>query len=325
MRVVGRVLLAVVALLIVVALVGPFLVLVPPLEGVMPSEQLADPDSKFIELNGLNVHTEQAGTGGPLIVLLHGFASNTDSWRKVVQPLSKLGTVVAYDRPAFGLTERPLDETLRRWPGPNPYGADAQADQLVGLIQALGFDKAILVGNSAGGTIAMHTALRHPERVQGIVFVDPAIYTGGGLPAWLKPILRTPGLSRLGPLLTRNIASRGDALIKQAWHDPAKITPEDIAIYRKPTQVEGWDRALWEFTLAGRNLKLGERVGDLRTPALVITGDNDRIVPTQQSIRLAGELPDAELVVIPNCGHVPQEECPEPFLNATTNFIAEFR
>ena len=194
----------------------------------MPSEQLADPDSKFIELNGLNVHDKQAGTGGPLIVLLHGFASNTDSWRKVVQPLSTLGTVVAYDRPAFGLTERPLDETLRRWPGPNPYGADAQADQLVALIEALGFDKAILVGNSAGGTIAMHTALRHPERVQGIVFVDPAIYTGGGVPAWLKPILRTPGLSRLGPLLTRNIASRGDALIKQAWHDPAKITPDDI-------------------------------------------------------------------------------------------------
>ena len=77
--------------------------------------------------------------------------------------------------------------------------------------------------------------------------------------------------------------------------------------------------------MAGRNLKLGERVKDLRTPALVITGDDDRIVPTQQSIRLAGELPDAELVVIPNCGHVPQEECPEPFLNATTNFIAQFR
>jgi pimeloyl-ACP methyl ester carboxylesterase len=324
MRAVGRILLGILALLIVVALVGPFLVPVPLLEGVMPPEQLADLDSKFIELNGLNVHYQHAGTDGPLIVLLHGFASNTASWRKVLQPLSELGTVVAYDRPAFGLTERPLGKALREWSGLNPYSADAQVDQLVALIEALGFAKAILVGNSAGGTIAMHTALRHPKRVQGIVFVDPAIYTGGGMPDWLKPLLRTPGLNRLGPLLSRNIVSRGDNLIRLAWHDPDKITPEDIAIYRRPMQVEGWDRALWEFTLASRNLQLGERVKDLRVPALVITGDDDRIVPTQQSIRFAEELPNAGLVVIPKCGHVPQEECPEPFLQAATDFIERF-
>ena len=92
-----------------------------------------------------------------------------------------------------------------------------------------------------------------------------------------------------------------------------------------PDGLSREDRALWEFTLAGRNLKLGERVKDLRLPTLVITGDDDRIVPTQQSIRFAGELSDTRLVVIPNCGHVPQEECPEPFLKAATNFIAQFR
>jgi pimeloyl-ACP methyl ester carboxylesterase len=53
----------------------------------------------------------------------------------------------------------------------------------------------------------------------------------------------------------------------------------------------------------------------------VITGDDDRIVPTEQSVRLAGELPEAELVVIPNCGHVPHEECPEPFLQAVRQFL----
>ncbi len=57
-------------------------------------------------------------------------------------------------------------------------------------------------------------------------------------------------------------------------------------------------------------------------PVLVITGDDDRIVPTEQSLRLAGELPDADLVVLEACGHVPQEECPEPWLEAVTQFLS---
>ena len=80
-----------------------------------------------------------------------------------------------------------------------------------------------------------------------------------------------------------------------------------------------------EFTLAGRDLKLGERVKGVKLPTLVITGDDDRIVPTADSIRLASELPNAELVVIPNCGHLPQEECPGPFLEAATRFISQQR
>jgi pimeloyl-ACP methyl ester carboxylesterase len=54
----------------------------------------------------------------------------------------------------------------------------------------------------------------------------------------------------------------------------------------------------------------------------VITGDDDRIVPTEQSIRLAGEIPGAELAVLPNCGHTPQEECPDAFLTAVDAFLA---
>jgi pimeloyl-ACP methyl ester carboxylesterase len=269
------------------ALIGPFLVPVPRLRGALPPEQLADPESRFVDLNGLKVHYKRAGEGEPLIVLLHGFGANTSSWRRVMTPLAELGTVVAYDRPAFGLTERPLGAALRTWPGPNPYGAEAQADQLAGLVEAMGFEQAILVGNSAGGTVAMLTALRYPERVQGIVFVDAAIYSRGGAPGWLVPLLRTPQMRRLGPLLARNVATQGNGIIERAWHDPSRLTPEDIAAYRKPTQVEDWDRALWEFTLAGRDLTLSERVADVRVPALVITGDDDRIVLTANSIRLA--------------------------------------
>jgi pimeloyl-ACP methyl ester carboxylesterase len=310
-------------ILVVAVLVGPLLAPVPPLEGTRPAEELAGAEGRFVELDGLTVHYKRAGEGEPLIVLLHGFGANASSWNRVMAPLAELGTVVAYDRPAFGLTERPLGDALRNWPGPNPYSAEAQADQLAALIQEMGFERAILVGNSAGGTVAMLTALRHPERVQGIVFVDASIYAGGGPPGWLKPLLSMPQMRRLGSLLARNVGTRGNDMIELAWHDPSRITAEDIAAYRLPTQVEDWDRALWEFTLAGRDLDLAPRVGELDAPALVITGDDDRIVPPENSIRLARELPNADLVMIPECGHVPQEECPAPFLDAVKAFVTE--
>jgi pimeloyl-ACP methyl ester carboxylesterase len=79
--------------------------------------------SHFVDLNGLKVHIVRVGSGAPLIVLLHGFGANTSSWRRFLPPLAELGTVVAYDRPAFGLTDRPLGDALRNWPGLNPYGA----------------------------------------------------------------------------------------------------------------------------------------------------------------------------------------------------------
>ena len=83
---------------------------------------MADPDSRFIELNGLNVHYKQAGSGEPLIVLLHGFSASTFSWREVMQPLAAFGTVVAYDRPGFGLTERPLGDELKTGREPTRTG-----------------------------------------------------------------------------------------------------------------------------------------------------------------------------------------------------------
>jgi pimeloyl-ACP methyl ester carboxylesterase len=182
--------------------------------------------------------------------------------------------------------------------------------------------KGILVGHSAGGTIAMLTALRYPERVRALILVDPAVYAGGGAPGWIKPLLATPQARRIGPLLVRSIQSRGEDIIRTAWHDPGKITPGIIEGYRKPLKARDWDIALWEFTLASQESRLPGRLGELKMPVLVITGDDDRIVPTAQSVRLAGELPDAELVVVPDCGHLPHEECPEDFMRAVREFVA---
>ena len=206
----------------------------------------------------------------------------------------------------------------------NPYSPAAQAAQVVELMDKLGLDKAVLIGNSAGGTIAMLTALEYPQRVQALVLVDAAIYRGGGAPEWIRPFLGTPQLERLGPLAGRFLASSGNRLLTLAWHDPSRVTPDVLAGYRKAIQAENWDRGLWELTKAGENLNLKARLKDVTQPTLVITGDDDRIVPTADSVRLASELPNAELVVLPQCGHVPQEECPEPWLVAVTRFVEQF-
>ena len=316
-----RILLVVVALLIVVALVVPFLIPVPSLEDTVPPEQLADPDSRFVDVGGLQVHYKEVGQGEPALVLLHGFAASTFSWREVMDPLAGDGhRVVAFDRQGFGLTERPMPG---EWQGESPYSPEAQADLTVGLMDALEIERAVLVGNSAGGTTAVLTALTHPERVEKLVLVDPAIYQGGGspLPRWLSPLLRTPQARRLGPLFVRSIQEWGQEFGRSAWHDPSKFTPEIWEGFTRPLRAENWDRALWELTAASHPLGLEDRLDEIGVPVLVITGDDDRIVPTEQSVRLASELPGAELVVIPNCGHVPQEECPEAFLEAVRAFL----
>jgi pimeloyl-ACP methyl ester carboxylesterase len=314
----GRVLLVTTGAAAFAAVIGPLLVPVRPLKGTVPPKQLADVDSRFMDVNGVEVHYKTLGSGEPAFILLHGFAASAFSWREVMVPLAELGTVVAYDRPSSGLTERPLPGD---WTGDSPYSPEAQIAQLIGLMDALGLRQAVLVGNSAGGTVALHTALRYPDRVRALVLVDAAIYAGGGAPSWAVPLLHTPQLEHIGPLIARSLGSQGDRLLDRAWHDASRVTPETKAGYRKALRAENWDRGLWELTKAGRDLKLGERVKDVRVPTLVITGDDDRIVPTKQSLRLARELPGAALVVIPNCGHVPQEECPGAFLKATTDFV----
>lgn len=315
-RKVFRTLLIVLAILLAVGLVGPFLVPVPPLAGLQPARSLADPDSQFIEVNSLEVHVKTVGQGEPVFVLLHGFGASLYSWQPVMEAFGELGQVIAYDRPAFGLTERPM-----AWGGQNPYGPEAQVALVIGLLDHFDVRQAILVGNSAGGTVAMQVVLAHPERVQALILVDPAVYAGGGAPGWVRPLLSTPQLRRLGPLLARQIQERGPELIELAWHDPSKITAETLELYRKPLLVENWDRALWELTLASQASGLAESLEAFTLPVLVITGDDDRIVPTADSVRLAGELPDAELVVIPQAGHVPHEERPEVFMQAINLFI----
>ncbi len=300
-------------------LVGPFLIPVPALKGTFRPRELADDDSEFIEINGLEIHFKRMGQGEPVFLLLHGFAASLYSWHSVMEPLSQLGTVIAFDRPGFGLSEHPLT-----WKGRNPYSSEAQVELVISLLNRFGVEKAILVGNSAGGTVSMQVALMHPERAAALILVDPAVYIGNRVPGWLHYLLDTPQMHHLGPLLSRQLLKHGQDLINLAWHDPSKLPIEMREYYQKPFMVENWDKALWEFTLASRPTGIAERLDEITLLVLVVTGDDDRIVPTVDSLRLADELPNATLEVIAEAGHIPHEEQPQIFMEAIQNFLAKF-
>jgi len=130
-------------------------------------------------------------------------------------------------------------------------------------------------------------------------------------------------MRRLGPVSSRQFLgeANADALLKLAWHDPAKLTAEERADSAKYEQIHNRFRALWEYTIAGETLDLASQVGKIDAPTLVIAGDDDRIIPTPEHARLANEIRNADFVLLAQCGHVPQEEQPEGFLKAVESFL----
>lgn len=313
------------ALLIAVPVIGPFLVPIPPLQGVTDAAALAGPESLFVEVGGLALHVEtwppgmtpeaaaqSVGEGRVGAVMLHGFGSQTRTWRHLGEALAgndgPLPLALAFDRPAFGLTERPSASSWGR--DPNPYGPEAQVAYTLGLMDAYGLEQAVLVGHSAGGSLALQVALAAPERVAALVLISPAVYEGGGAPAWTRPLLSAPQLNRIGPLLMRQLAGQpGDDFLRSAYFDPDALDPLDEAAYRRALQVEDWDRALWELVKASREADLEAFLPRVAQPTLVLTGSDDIIVPAAQSQRLARELPAASYHGIDACGHVAHEEC----------------
>lgn len=310
--------------LVILLLVGivPLWIPLPSQKGLVSPRELADPDSHFIEVNGIEIHYKINGAGEPPLVFVHGFADSTFSWRKVTEPLAQEHTVLAYDRPAFGLTERPMPG---EWSGANPYALATQPDLLTGLLDMLGIERAVLIGHSAGGAVVAQTALSYPERVEALVLVAPAIFRGQSWLGLFQFLLHTPQMDRLGPWLARSIQWQEKQMVELAWHDPAVVTPEDWDGFRKPLQVQNWERALWEFSKADQETGLADRLTELRLPVLVLTGDDDRVVPAQQSLRLADEIPGAQIAVLPACGHVPQDECPDAFLQVVQPFVRNLK
>ena len=120
---------------------------------------------KSVEANGIRTNYLEAGSGDETVVLVHGSGPGVTSyanWRLVIPALAEHWRVVAPDMVGFGFSDRPEGVT---------YSLDTWADQTVGVMDALGIDKAHMVGNSFGGAIALRVATKHPDRVGKLVLM----------------------------------------------------------------------------------------------------------------------------------------------------------
>lgn len=190
----------------------------------VPPQQLADPDSKFVQVEGITLHYKEAwpssssssngssgsssgsaggSTGGsplareqqasalPTVLLVHGLNGSTFNWRATMQPLADATgcRVLAFDRPPYGLAERPLSwgaagQALQF----NPYTTEGSARLTLGLLDALGVGPVVAVGHSAGAIVCMELAQRQPRRVAALGFVAPALPIGPDN-SWLRTTL----------------------------------------------------------------------------------------------------------------------------------------
>jgi len=303
-------------------LVGPFLIPVNS-SGTLTNVEAANAQfgdkSKFIEVVGHDVHYLTAGdpSSDRLFLLLHGFGANVSTWDLVLDELGAAGFVVAYDRAAFGFTERP-----ESWTGTNPYSAAGQLEVIQALIDEFGAGKEVVIlGHSAGGNLAAAFAAQNPEAVDQLILLDPAIYSTGGGSSWLNWIYDIPQLNHVGPALVSSIATSGLDLLNESYYDKSLVKEELKAKYTAPLKITGWEKAFWNYNKAPRATGVDQDLAALTMPTLVITGDTDEVVATADSIRLAGELPNAQLVVIENCGHLPNEEKSQEFLTAVAGFL----
>ena len=318
---------AIILLLILLVVVGPFLIPVTPLEGLASVQELATSDSKFITIpftgtEGIEFHYMSNDLNEtdnlPTFVLLHGSNFNSYTWKEVFDFFSHRGQVIAYDQIPYGLSEKLV---AGDWNERNPYSSTAAVEQLILLLDEFNIEQAFLVGNSYGAVLAVQAALAYPERVEGMILVDAAVYVEEEMPAWMFEL---PQMRRLGPLFARQLG-QSEAFIRQTYLNPDQISDERMALTTIQTRVENWDLAYWEY-LRVWGVDTPEfitRIPEIRQPILVVSGDSDAVVPVADSQRLHSELPNSELSILTSCGHVPQEECPELFIEAVNLWLSQ--
>lgn len=292
-----------------------------PLNGPLTVDPttLADPDGAFVQADDTRMYYQKEGTGGVPIVLVHGFGASSFSWRNNLKPLAEAGfTVYAPDMRGFGLSDKGWDKSMSQ---------DAQADRLKAFMDAAGIERAVLAGNSMGGGIVTDFALRYPDRVKGLVLIDPAIYgsIGNGLASALVGL---PGIQRWGQHLVRYILAdnaRNANTIQSAWFDPAQVTPDVLSGYRRALQTPAWDMGLLALLRDGMSNNLGPRLKNLHVPALIVWGEHDTWISPANAPKLNHDIAGSQLVMIENAGHVPHEEKPEEFNRSVIDFVKKLK
>jgi pimeloyl-ACP methyl ester carboxylesterase len=264
---------------------------------------------RFETVDGVRLRYVRAGAG-PVVVLLHGFASSIVTWRDVIPALARGHDVVAVDLPNSGGSE------IR--PGLPP---SAYPRLVVGLMDRLGLDRASLAGNSLGGGAAVLVAAHHPDRVDRLVLIDSVGYN---LAAKDRPwLLRVAGSRPLARMIEALPVRRAlvTLALRQVFFDDRLVTTERIDEYVAPLLRPGAVAASQSVLASGDDMGLPGLVARVRAPTLVIWGREDTWVPVEDADRFLSAIPGSRKAVIEGCGHMPQEERPAEVLRLLEEFL----
>jgi pimeloyl-ACP methyl ester carboxylesterase len=240
--------------------------------------------------------------GGPVdgdtVVMLHGFGGDKNNWILYARYFTKRFRVIAPDLPGFGENVRNPD-----W----DHGGVAQTERLHAFMGELGVDSFHLAGNSMGGYIALHYALTYPNQLKTLTLIDNA-----GVTSKHKSELELAVKEGTNPLVASSLDDF-DRLLKFVMHkripSPRFMMQAMLEIHIR--HFDFLNEVFWALTDEVQNHNVTERLGDVAMPTLIIWGRHDRLIDVSCTEVMAAAIPDNEVVILEDVGHVPMVESPK--------------
>jgi pimeloyl-ACP methyl ester carboxylesterase len=262
---------------------------------------------EMVELGGLQIAYERAGSG-PALVLLHGYVGDgPTTWRRQLDGLADEFTVVAWDAPGAGRSTDP----------PEPFGLDGYADCLAGFLEKLGFGTACVAGLSFGGIVALALQRRHSARSSALILASAYAGWAGSLP----PELAEQRLRQALALADGTPEAFVAALLPTMF---SKTMPRET--------VDDFRSSMQAFHPRGFRAMAQASAEDVRdvlphvdVPTLLVYGDRDVRAPLTVAEALHGAISGSRLVFLPDAGHLCNIEAPDEFSTAVRNFLHESR
>ncbi|MDT4916292.1 MAG: hypothetical protein QOI15_1860 [Pseudonocardiales bacterium] len=263
-------------------------------------------------------YLESGPADGPVVILLHGLASDADTWDKAVGPLGERGLhVFALDLIGHGASDKP----------DSSYLLSDFADSLGAFMDALGLARATLCGHSFGGAIAMYFGTRHAGRVERIVLVS-----AGGLGREVHPVLRAAALPVAPVVLRAALRPRLQRLYRRpGLHRALRLTPENVVNLRRAARALGTDAGQASFfaSLRGVIAPSGQRAASQemrefaeQVPMLLIWNEGDPVIPVAHARAHAERAkPYSRVVVFPSRGHEPHRRSVDRFADEVASFV----
>ncbi|MCT2346903.1 alpha/beta hydrolase [Niallia taxi] len=253
----------------------------------------------YLSVAGINLYCEYIINEKPPIVLIHGFASSTYTFRRVIPFLQKHYSVIAIDLPGFGKSDKSTSFI---------YSFQNYAKLLLECMNQFGYSNFSIVAHSMGGQIALNMALLAPERVSKLVL----LCSSGYLKRARKALIYTSYLPLFDKLAYYYVQKKGVRHhLNNVFFDKTLINDEMIEEFGKPLSEKGFYKALIRLLRHREGDLLPNQLQDIHAPTLLIWGEEDRVVPLEIGKRLVRDLPDARLITYKKTGHLITEEQPE--------------